>query len=291
MKNNQLKIPKYVKDYNLKGYAIIKNLFSKNEIKELGEACDIIYSEGMLHPRSFRNKNLLYLIQSDPKIGKVLRFCQWPSYSNSVLEKFRTDLRFLKLLKPLIGNNQKQIINQIIWKTPGANQTSYGFHQDARFRRPESAYRDLANSFVQTALAIDRHTVENGCLTFIEGSHLLGNIKYNTAQSVYEENISEEVLEKLGIDHLAKVNILLEPGDLAMWHPYLLHGSGLNNSSFDRRAYLNGYVMAENCDRGEWAFRDGQPVPLSEPVLVQYDALYKRPEPHYIHGAPHPIKK
>ncbi|MBT8301167.1 MAG: hypothetical protein KJO63_07545, partial [Maribacter sp.] len=57
------------------------------------------------------------------------------------------------------------------------------------------------------------------------------------------------------------------------------------------RAYLNGYVKAENCDLGEWAFKGGQPVPLSEPVLVQYENLYSRPEPHYIHGAPHPIKK
>jgi hypothetical protein len=44
-------------------------------------------------------------------------------------------------------------------------------------------------------------------------------------------------------------------------------------------------VIAENCDRGEWAFRDGEPCALGEPVLVHYDELYERPEPHYVDGA------
>ena len=39
---------------------------------------------------------------------------------------------------------------------------------------------------------------------------------------------------------------------------------------------------AADCDRGEWAFRDGKPCTLGEPVLVHYDALYKRPYPHFV---------
>ena len=61
-----------------------------------------------------------------------------------------------------------------------------------------------------------------------------------------------------------------------------IHGSGKNISSHKRRFYINGYVRASDCDRGEWAFRDGQPVPLGpEPALVHYDQLFDRPGPHY----------
>ena len=63
---------------------------------------------------------------------------------------------------------------------------------------------------------------------------------------------------------------------------FTIHGSGPNVSSTDRRLYINGYVTAENCDRGEWAFRDGAPCELGEPVLVHYDDLHKRPEPHFV---------
>lgn len=291
MKPIKTRSTKYIEDYIQKGYAIVRNFYSQNEITEIADAAEILKIEGLKHDASFRHKNLMYLIQQDPNIGKTLRFCHWPSYSFPVFEKYRKDPRLLELLRPIIGENVKQVTNQVIWKTPGAAQTSYGFHQDARFRRPASAFRNMAESMVQTFIAIDRHTVENGCLILIEGSHALGNLNHYTRKSVFEENVSEEVLEKLGLANFPRVNVLLEPGDIAFWNPYLLHGSGPNLSTDDRRVYTNGYMTAENCDRGEWTFRNGKPVTLSEPVLVQYDDLFTRPEPHYIKGPPNPVKK
>ncbi|MEJ2595670.1 MAG: hypothetical protein P8100_11245, partial [bacterium] len=122
-----LQNPDYIRQYNKTGYTIIRDFFTKDEIAEIAEASDRIKAEGLKHAASFRHKNLLYLIQPDPNLGKVLRFCQWPSYHHPVMEKYRTDERFLKWLQPLLGDNIKQIINQIIWKTPGARQTTYGF--------------------------------------------------------------------------------------------------------------------------------------------------------------------
>jgi ectoine hydroxylase-related dioxygenase (phytanoyl-CoA dioxygenase family) len=76
---------------------------------------------------------------------------------------------------------------------------------------------------------------------------------------------------------------VLEPGDVALWNPYLVHASGTNRSDHLRRLYINGYVRAEDCDRGEWAFRDGEPVPLGpEPALVHYEQLFEDGEPHYV---------
>ena len=72
-------------------------------------------------------------------------------------------------------------------------------------------------------------------------------------------------------------------GDLAFWHVHTLHGSGPNRSTMDRRFYINGYVTAANCDRGEWAFRDGAPCPLQgEQSLVHYEELYSNPGPMFV---------
>ena len=68
-----------------------------------------------------------------------------------------------------------------------------------------------------------------------------------------------------------------------MWSPYLVHASGTNTAPHLRRFYINGYVRAEDCDRGEWTFRDGQPVALgAEQALVHYEQLRERPEPHFV---------
>jgi hypothetical protein len=55
-----------------------------------------------------------------------------------------------------------------------------------------------------------------------------------------------------------------------------------NQSDHKRRFYINGYVRAQDCDRGEWAFRAGLPVPFGPTQsLVHYEELHERPEPHY----------
>ena len=95
--------------------------------------------------------------------------------------------------------------------------------------------------------------------------------------------MSDHALEAVGLSGSDAIELRLEPGDFAMWSPYLVHASGTNSSDHKRRLYINGYVRASDCDRGEWAFRDGQPVPLGPtPQLVHYEELYERPEPHYV---------
>ena len=118
-------------------------------------------------------------------------------------------------------------------------------------------------------------------MTVLPGSHRLGELCL-AGGPVMDRALCDEDLEALGIDPAEKVDLLLEPGDLAIWHLHLVHGSGPNVSAGDRRFYINGYVMADNCERGEWAFRQGAPCPLGEPVLVHYDELYTRPGPFYV---------
>jgi len=45
--------------------------------------------------------------------------------------------------------------------------------------------------------------------------------------------------------------------------------------------YINGYVTASSCDRGQPTFEHGKPLPLTIPALIQYNELSSRPEPHY----------
>jgi hypothetical protein len=95
--------------------------------------------------------------------------------------------------------------------------------------------------------------------------------------------MNDRALEEVGLSAADAVDLLLEPGDLALWSPYLVHGSGTNRSGHKRRLYINGYVRAADCDRGEWAFQRGLPVSFGpEPALVHYEELYERPGPQYV---------
>jgi len=272
----------YLADYLRDGYAIVRGLFGPDEVARIAAAADQVHAEGVALGRSFRHGNLFYNVAAASDGEPLVRMVQWPSYHQPALDSVRLDTRIARLLEPLIGRDLKQIINQLHWKAPGS-LGDFAWHQDSRSRRPAWAYRNLASSYVQTGLAIDPHSPEAGGMRFIPGSHRRGDLGMDCSKKALGTPLMAEALEAVGLSAADSVDLVLEPGDLALWSPYLVHGSGENRARHRRRFYINGYVRAEDCDRGEWAFRAGRPVPFGpRPALVHYEELHERPGPHYV---------
>lgn len=270
-----------VSDYRRDGYVVVREFLGADEVAKIAAAVDDVHDEGIAHGRSFRHGNLFYNVAPQEEGDPLVRMVQWPAYHNGILDGVRLDRRYAALLGPLIGKDVKQIINQLHWKAPGA-VGDFAWHQDSRFRKPYEAYRNLGDAYVQTGLAIDPHDPASGGLRFIPGSHVRGDIDLDTDTVVLGTAMNDELLRGVGLDPATMVELDLSPGDLALWSPHLVHGSGTNRASHHRRFYINGYVRAEDCDRGEWAFRGGRPVPLGdEPALVHYEQLRENPYPHY----------
>lgn len=271
-----------IETYQREGYAIARGVFTPDDVARIGAAIDQVHAEGIAYGRSFRHGNLFYNVAPGADGAPLVRMAQWPSYHQPVLDAVRRDPRFAALLAPLLGPDIKQIINQLHWKAPGA-PGEFAWHQDSRFRLPVEAYRNLGRSYIQTGLAIDPHTPDSGAMRFIPRSHTGGDIDLDTSQEVLGNAMADTALEAAGLSPGDAIDVVLAPGDVALWSPYLVHGSGANRATHQRRLYINGYVRAADCDRGEWAFRDGAPVPLGPaPALVHYEQLHERGEPHYV---------
>jgi ectoine hydroxylase-related dioxygenase (phytanoyl-CoA dioxygenase family) len=271
-------VARYLRD----GYSIVRGVFDAAEVAAIAAAADQIRDEALAHGRSFRHGNLFYRVADDAAGAAVVQMAQWPSYHQDTLNAVRLDRRIHRLLAPLIGDDLKQIINQIHWKAPGA-AGDFAWHQDSRFRQPASAYRNLGASYVQTGLALDPHQPASGCMRFVPGSHLWGDLPLDCSTEVLGARMQDEILDAVGLSAADAIDVILAPGDLALWSPHLVHGSGSNRSDHARRFYINGYVRADDCDRGEWAFRDGAPVQFgAEPALVHYEGLREHGGPHYV---------
>jgi hypothetical protein len=271
-----------IEHYREHGYAIVRNFFTREEIAGMAAAFDRHWAIGMGHGASWRHGNLFYRLGQDAALGNVVKMVQWPAYEDALLERVRRDPRWLELLGPLLGQDIKQIINQLHWKRPGAAAAEFAFHQDVKSRRPRAAYRNLPDCYVQTGIAIDPHRAANGAMRILPGSHRLGEIKLGDMGHSLGQALADDALAAAGLDPSKVIDLELDPGDVALWNVFTIHGSGRNRALIDRRFYLNGYVRAADCDRGEYAFRDGQPAPLGAPVLVHYEDLYARPEPHFV---------
>ena len=74
---------------------------------------------------------------------------------------------------------------------------------------------------------------------------------------------TEGIMKAVGLDPAKAMSLVLEPGDVVLWTLQTVHGSGPNRTRNDRRLYINGYIKAESCDVGHWAFRAGQPCRLA----------------------------
>lgn len=273
-----------VEQYREDGYAIVRGFVDGEELERLKQETQNIYAEGLKHHATFRHGNLNFQILPESQFGKryVLQ-AYWFSWINRYFEEFRRRDGYYKLLEALLGRNIKQIAQQLHWKPPGANLTGYRFHQDLRFRN-QADFDNVADATVTTGLAIDRATLENGCLQVVPGSHKLGYLGLSDEGTgeLMKGLTAEDELRKVGIDPASIVSLELEPGDLAMWGLLTVHGSAPNKSQHDRAFAISSYVRAETTKRGEWAFRDGVSTPLGDtPQLCKYDKLHEEPGPLY----------
>lgn len=215
----------HFEQYRDQGYAIIKGVFSPSEIQELQAAFDRVYAQGRAHGKNFRDGNSLFKISEDEKLGPIMRIMQWPSYFEQVLNRFRLDPRILEILRPVIGDNLKQIINQMHWKPPGADMVEFGYHQDIQSRRPRGAYRNPADNYVQTGIAVDPHRRENGAMTIFPAIHKLGEIELARKVAIMDTGMNDEVLIPFGLDPSRAIDLELDPGDVVVWHVFTIHGS------------------------------------------------------------------
>ncbi len=85
---------------------------------------------------------------------------------------------------------------------------------------------------VQTAIAIDPITADNGPLALIPRSHLRGHLPHTKAKVAAES-----------FDAATAERPLLEPGDVLLFGPYTIHGSEANRSRIARRSFLNGFAF------------------------------------------------
>jgi ectoine hydroxylase-related dioxygenase (phytanoyl-CoA dioxygenase family) len=249
-----------IKHFQSLGYLIVPQVFEASEIVALRDAFEDIVSLAMqddLSPEYLKGiaGGVHIHIQSPPDVtglsrAQYLRKAQWPALIHPTFERIRNSPKFVQLLEPLLGTSLKQFINQINFKMPGGN-IDFPWHQDIR---PTPAFRDQVNNYVQTIIAVDDATEENGCLWIVPKSHTLGNLKVKRYASGQIED---------HIDVSKAVPCLAKAGDVILFTSYTVHGSQPNQTDQPRRSYINGFVRSNMCDVGKWAFLEGTPVPIT----------------------------
>jgi ectoine hydroxylase-related dioxygenase (phytanoyl-CoA dioxygenase family) len=129
-----------------------------------------------------------------------------------------------------------QLINQAHFKLPG-DGVDFPWHQDSthrRYGRGEWVDANGRGSYVQTVIAVDDITPDNGPLEFIPGSCRLGHVEPPAGQ---EGRLPEHL-----VDPASAVAATMPAGSVLLFGPYTFHRSRPNESTTPRRVFINGFA-------------------------------------------------
>lgn len=223
---------KQIDEFHDIGYIVLENVFNQKEVDEIGACIDRLQKEAENIHETKIHKGAQFVCEGS-RIDRIV----WAGAAEPKLLEYGKDRRILEPVSQLLeAKRMQQLINQIHPKLPG-DQVMFDWHQDSQHRghgTPDWIDVNGKGSYVQTLLAVDEVTMDNGPVLFIPRSGHKGHL--------YLEKLKEPAK---AVDIDKAVPLLMKPGTLAFFGPYVVHGSYPNNSDQRRRVLINGYAHPE----------------------------------------------
>ena len=236
----------WIDTYHKVGVSKVLGVFSMDEINRLRKAAlQVLTQLPAISSGGYRHAPLESAKDPEGIVSPALVF--WPCLANSVFDKLRTDERLRNIAMAILGSDIKQLNNQFYYRMPGDGD-SFSWHQDIMFRYPLDAYPGVVEEggYLQTAIVVDKMTLANSPIIFIEGSHLYGNLflhqpgDYSKLRGFHREQLPED------LKSLKQLPLEAEPGDVLVWSALTIHGSETNRSNDSRMYYMNGFARTRN---------------------------------------------
>lgn len=217
-----------------RGFVLVPDVFDAAELAEIRAAFERLHRLAEQLPGSGMYRGAQFVIEPGGAEQARIHRVVWCGAAEPVLSAYGKDRRLVAMAAQLLGSaTMHQLINQAHFKLPG-DGVSFPWHQDSRHRRYGTAqWRDVngRGSYVQSVLAVDEITPENGPLRVIPGSNLLGHV----------DTRGDGELPSSLRDADAQI-VTQTPGSVLLFGPYTYHGSEPNLSDRARRVFINGFA-------------------------------------------------
>ena len=233
--------------YEKNGYVIVAAAFSAKIIDEIAEEAQefSVKEEGETFV-DFRGTSIV--LQRNSKLEPVIKRVVWAGACQPRLLELGRSQTILgpvkQLLKSKVGDEPEEadhLINQIHDKHSG-DEVFFPVHQDEQNRRRfDPDWEDIngRGSFVQSLIAVDDCTLENGPLYVYPRSHQYG---YLHLEQISKAEELPSILAKKGIADASwqATPLLMRSGDIAFMHSHLIHQSAPTKKN-RRRVFINGF--------------------------------------------------
>ncbi|RNA28319.1 phytanoyl- peroxisomal [Brachionus plicatilis] len=242
LRSNSVLTKEQLENYDKKGFIVIKNLISNENLEKFRNRFQKICAEKIRSPGMTVMKDVSIakseFVQGEKAITKVQDFC----YDDELFE-YCCLPEMVKYIQSIIGPNLMAMHTMLINKPPdtGLLTSRHPLHQDLYYFpfRP-------ADKIVASWTAMENINKQNGCLVVIPGSHKTGELLEHGYPD-WEGGVNKMYygIQNIDVDKVDLVHLIMEKGDTVLFHPLLIHGSGANRTDGFRKAISCHYAASE----------------------------------------------
>ena len=214
----------HMRKWRADGFLVLRNVFCPEEMQSL-----LAETERLLTERRdlIDQCNLRCRFMDHVKTGeKVFEVFDPVNDISPVCEKVTSDPRLLAIVESILGAPACLFKEKLIFKPPGV--LGYNLHQDI-----PRYWEGFPRTFLTVLIPIDPSTAENGCTEVFSGYHH-GFLSPAGRPDLY-------MLPDEAVDPARRVKLILDPGDLSVFHGLTPHRSNPNRSDGLRRVFYVSY--------------------------------------------------
>jgi len=215
--------------FHADGYVIVRGMFDADEVDLLRRAMEADPEVSS------------HLIDRLDAQGASTRIALWNRAGDSVYGMAARCARMVDTMTELLGGPVYHFQSKLTAKAPFVGG-AWEWHQDYGYWYHNGC---LFPHLASCQIALDRSSMENGCLEMVRGSHLLGRIDHvpvpGEGQNVADPDRMRDITAQLAV-----VPCELEPGDAVFFHANTLHRSAQNRSANRRWTLICCYNRVDN---------------------------------------------
>ena len=220
--------------YKEKGFIVIEDIFSSDEIKEMRAALNNMVADA--HGIKTHTKIFDLEPSHTPESPRVRRIKE-PFKNNEIFNHMGRSPRLIKALTALIGPNLRMHGSKINMKSASYG-SSVEWHQDWAF------YPHTNDDILAVGVMLDDMTTKNGPVLCLPGTHKGPTFDHH--QDGRFVGAIDPLANKL--DYNSAEAIVGSAGACSFHHVRTVHGSGSNTSQQDRRLLLFQVASADAWD-------------------------------------------
>jgi 2-aminoethylphosphonate dioxygenase len=220
--NDVFLTPEQLREYETRGFLILRGVFPADEMRQLLAESERLLTErrDLISPNNLRCRYMAHHQTGEP----LFEVFDPVNDISPVCEQFTTDPRIVSAVESIYGELACLFKEKLIFKPPGA--LGYKLHQDIPL-----SWKGFPTTFLTVLIPIDPSSEVNGCTEVFSGYH---------ADFLSNDGATYSLPDD-AVDVARRIPLVLNPGDVAIFHGLTPHRSASNRSSQMRRVFYVSY--------------------------------------------------